>query len=99
MFIREAIASLLSGDPDLTLVGEADNGRSALQQALEKKPDVLLMDIGMPRLNGLEAARQIRIAPEVALHESEPTAFGEVAHEPSLARLPGAGNYDGRHHA
>ncbi len=75
MFIREAVASLLSGDPGLSIVGEADNGRSALQQALEKRPDVLLMDIGMPRLNGLEAARQIqKIAPGVKVILL--TAFG-----------------------
>lgn len=75
MFIREAVASLLSGDPDISVVGEADNGRSALQQTLDKRPDVLLMDIGMPRLNGLESARQVRkMAPEVKIILL--TAFG-----------------------
>jgi DNA-binding NarL/FixJ family response regulator len=75
MFIREAVASLLSNDPDISVVGEADNGRSALQQTLDKRPDVLLMDIGMPRLNGLEAARQVRkMAPDVKIILL--TAFG-----------------------
>jgi DNA-binding NarL/FixJ family response regulator len=75
MFIREAVSALLSTDPGLSIVGEADNGRSALQQTLEKRPDVLLMDIGMPRLNGLEAARQVRnMAPDVKVILL--TAFG-----------------------
>jgi DNA-binding NarL/FixJ family response regulator len=72
MFIREAVSALLSTDPGLSIVGEADNGRSALQQTLEKRPDVLLMDIGMPRLN---AARQVRnMAPDVKVILL--TAFG-----------------------
>jgi DNA-binding NarL/FixJ family response regulator len=74
-FIREALHSLLETDKNLRIVGEADNGRKAMELALEKRPNILLMDIGMPRLNGLEAARQIRhLAPEVKIILL--TAFG-----------------------
>jgi DNA-binding NarL/FixJ family response regulator len=61
-FIREALHSVLSGHDGIEVVGEAENGRKAIEMAAAKRPDVLLMDIGMPRLNGLEAARQIRHA-------------------------------------
>ena len=65
-FLRESLHSLIATDKNFTIVAEADNGRKAVDLALEKRPNVLLMDIGMPRLNGLEAARQIRhLAPEV----------------------------------
>lgn len=74
-FIREALRSLLDGDQDIWVVGEADNGRKAMEMALELQPDVLLMDVGMPKLNGLEAARQIRkLAPNVRVILL--TAFG-----------------------
>jgi DNA-binding NarL/FixJ family response regulator len=74
-FIREALRSLLDGDQDIRVVGEADNGRKAMELALEMQPDVLLMDVGMPKLNGLEAARQIRkLAPNVRVILL--TAFG-----------------------
>ena len=74
-FIREALRSLLDGDEDIQVVGEADNGRKAMEMALELQPDVLLMDVGMPKLNGLEAARQIRkLAPNVRVILL--TAFG-----------------------
>jgi DNA-binding NarL/FixJ family response regulator len=74
-FIREALRSLLDGDHDIRVVGEADNGRKAMELALELQPDVLLMDVGMPKLNGLEAARQIRkLAPNVRVILL--TAFG-----------------------
>ena len=46
-------------DPDITVVGEAETGRQALQLTLELKPEVVVMDIAMPMLNGLEATRQI----------------------------------------
>ncbi len=59
-FIREALRSVLSTEETIHVVGEADNGRKAVEMAVAERPDVVLMDIGMPRLNGLEAARQIR---------------------------------------
>jgi DNA-binding NarL/FixJ family response regulator len=51
---------VLSTEETIEVVGEAENGRKAVEMAVAERPDVLLMDIGMPRLNGLEAARQIR---------------------------------------
>lgn len=74
-FIREALRSLVALDEGIEIIGEADNGRKAVELAVEKRPSVLLMDIGMPRLNGLAAARQIRqLAPEVRIILL--TAFG-----------------------
>lgn len=58
--VREGLVSLLQSDSDLELVGQAQDGREALRLALELEPDVVVMDISMPVLNGLEAARQIR---------------------------------------
>lgn len=58
--VRQGIASLLSLNEEFEIVGEAENGRDAVNLTLEKQPDVVLMDIGMPILNGLEATRQIK---------------------------------------
>ncbi len=64
--VRRGIASLLSLNEDFEIVAEAENGRDAVELTLEKNPNVVLMDIGMPILNGLEATRQIRKqAPDV----------------------------------
>ena len=57
--LRDGIKMLLSAEKDLTVVGEAKNGEEAIQIARELKPDVVLMDISMPSINGLEAAKQI----------------------------------------
>jgi len=57
---RTFVASLLDGNPDLRLVCEASDGGEAVAKAQELRPDVVLMDIGLPTLNGLEAARRIR---------------------------------------
>ena len=57
--VREGIRTLIEKQPGLEVIGEADSGRMALKLALELKPDVVIMDITMPDLNGIEATRQI----------------------------------------
>lgn len=58
--VRSGIRSLLEDEPGLSVVGEAEDGRAAVSLASQLKPDVVLMDIAMPLLNGLEATRQIK---------------------------------------
>nr|WP_319775882.1 response regulator transcription factor [uncultured Sphaerochaeta sp.] len=57
--VREGLRSLLEKEPGFDVVGEAENGRKAVQLASRLNPDVIIMDISMPDLNGIEAARQI----------------------------------------
>ena len=57
--IREGLVSLLSQRPDMSVVGEAENGREAVRLAQELVPDVIVMDVTMPDLNGIEATQQI----------------------------------------
>ena len=58
--LREGIKALLSGNPDLVIVGEAADGREAIQRSLELRPQVILMDLSMPNINGTEAIRAIK---------------------------------------
>ncbi len=58
--IRQALRMLLESRPELTVVGDAENGREALIAVEKVHPDVVLMDVVMPGLNGIEATRQIR---------------------------------------
>jgi DNA-binding NarL/FixJ family response regulator len=58
--VREGIAGLVGVQPDMTLVAEAANGRDAIQQFRTHRPDVTLMDLQMPEMNGLDAVIAIR---------------------------------------
>ena len=58
--LRDGLRSLLESEVDIAVVGDAANGRLAVQQAQQLAPDVVVMDIAMPELNGIDAARQIR---------------------------------------
>jgi len=57
--VRQGVKALLAAEPDIEVVGEAANGREAVRLARELRPAVVVMDVSMPQLNGLEAARQI----------------------------------------
>lgn len=76
--VRKGLRSLLEAQPGWEVAGEACDGREAVEKAKEIKPDVTVLDIGMPSLNGLEAARQMlkndsrsRIL-ILTMHESDP---------------------------
>jgi DNA-binding NarL/FixJ family response regulator len=64
--VRKGIRELLTDEGDIVVVGEARNGQEAVDLAMALRPDVVVMDINMPELSGVEATRQIRAAaPEV----------------------------------
>jgi len=58
--LREGIAAVLDGQPDMTLVGQASNGREAIEGFRQHRPDVTLMDLRMPDMSGIEAIAAIR---------------------------------------
>jgi len=58
--LREGIAAVLAGEPDMVLIAEAGNGREAVEQFRIHRPDVTLMDVQMPEINGIDAILKIR---------------------------------------
>jgi two-component system response regulator NreC len=75
--VREGLRTLINSQPDMQVVGEAANGREVLVKARELKPDVVVMDLSMPELNGLQATERLKAErPEIKVvaltaHEDE----------------------------
>ena len=66
--IRRLLATIVAGDPGLRIVGEAADGNEAIVEALALQPDVILLDLAMPRRSGLEALPELRrVAPEARI--------------------------------
>jgi len=60
--VRRGLSSLLSGAPDIDVIGAASDGEEAVARVLEERPDVVLMDVSMPGISGMEAARRVLAA-------------------------------------
>lgn len=91
--VRSGIRMLLEAQPDITIVAEAETGKEAVTLVRSLRPDVILMDIQMPDMNGIEATKQIKItAPETAvlaltMHEDDQYFF-EMLHAGASGYVP-----------
>ena len=59
--VREGLASLLAAQSDIHVIGTAADGRDTVRQVVKLEPQVVVMDISMPQMNGIEAAREVRL--------------------------------------
>jgi NarL family two-component system response regulator LiaR len=88
--LREGMHNLLSQEKDFDVVGEAANGEEAVRLAKELKPDIVIMDVVMPKLNGLEATKQVRQeSPATALLIL--TAYSDIQYIIGLLEVGAAG--------
>ena len=97
LLFRQLVRSILVGNPKLQIVGEASDGLEAVQKAQELTPDLILMEIGLPSLSGIEAARQIRkLVPHSRIIFLSKESSAEVVQE---AMNLGASGYVQKAHA
>jgi DNA-binding NarL/FixJ family response regulator len=90
IIVREGLLALLKMEAGIQVIGEAENGRQAVEMAAHLSPDVVVMDIAMPLLNGLEATRQIlRVKPTTKVLVL--TAHGDDAYVEQAMALGAAG--------
>ncbi len=88
-FIRKALCEIFKREEDLDICGEAENGRDAIEKAQQLRPDLIVLDMSMPAMNGLDAARMLkRLMPKVPLMLIMYSAFGDryVEQQASLLR-------------
>jgi two-component system response regulator NreC len=91
--VRSGLRMLLEAQPDIEIVAEVESGRQAVDEARKLRPDVVLMDVQMPELNGIEATQQIKkLAPETAIlaltmHEDDQYFF-EMLHSGASGYVP-----------
>jgi DNA-binding NarL/FixJ family response regulator len=83
--VRHGLKLLIDAEPDMKVIAEASEGGSAVRQALELKPDVVVMDISMPGMNGLAATRELKKAQPKALIVTL-TRHGDEAYLQELLR-------------
>ena len=93
--VRVGLRMVLSGEPDLEVVGEASDGEEAVDVVQETRPDVVLMDIRMPRVDGIEGSRRVlAAAPDVkvvVLTTFDEDDYVEAALRSGRQRLPAQG--------
>ena len=85
--VRQGLRALIADRPEWQVCGEADNGRAAVALAEKEKPDIAVIDFGMPQLNGLEATRQIKRA----LPDCEVLVFTGTEDEELIHKIFAAG--------
>ncbi len=66
--VRKGVCAILSSRIDIEVCGEAENGKEAIQKAIELRPDLIILDVTMPVVNGFDAARElVKILPEIPI--------------------------------
>src|SRR4051794_12512269 len=82
--VRDGLRALLEREPDMSVIGEAADGRECMQLAQQEMPDIVVMDLAMPNMNGMEATRRILAAnPRIgvvilSMHQDESYVLGAL---------------------